>query len=271
MSLMGVVGWDPTLTGYLAVLLSIVVLCGSVFLLLATNVGARLGFLLAWTGLWGWNFLMGAIWWVFGIGWIGQLPTWQVSHVATDPSVVPIEDIQLLSNDLEEVPEDWEIVSNAGAQSAADGHVVCGDGDARLLESVNTCLFGAASQYRTHRILETGGDRYRILGIPDNAFTQYFIPSQGRPHYAVVQLQAYEVPPEIDPNNLNDEGKVIIPEPVLDESAPVYSVVMYRDQGSLRLRPALVAIFSGLLFGLGCYHLHRRDQAVWAIREAAGR
>lgn len=272
MSLLAVVGWDPTLTGYLAVLLSVLVLCGSVFLLLATNLGARLGFLVSWTGFWGWNLLMGIIWWVFGIGWIGQQPSWQVSHVASDPAVVPVELVQQVSNDIDDVPEGWDDVVEADAQSAADSHIVCNPDtpDARLLESVNSCLFDAAAQYQTHRILETGGDRYRIFGIPDNAFTQYFIPSRGRPHYAVVQVQAYQQAEEIDPNNFGDNGKVVIPAAILDTSAPIYSVVMYRDQGSLRLRPALVTLLSGLLFGLGCYHLHRRDQAVWAVREAAG-
>ncbi|MDG2114857.1 MAG: hypothetical protein P8N02_19890 [Actinomycetota bacterium] len=270
MSLLAVVGWDPTLTGYLAVLLSILVLCGSVFLLLATNIGMRLGFLVSWTGFWGWNLLMGLIWWVFGIGWIGQQPSWQVSHLASDPAGVPVEAVQDISNDLSETPSDWEVVVEADAQSAADSHVVCSDEDSRRLEAVNSCLFRAAAEYETHRILETGGERYRIFGIPDNAFTQYFIPSRGRPHYAVVQIQAYQQAQEIDPNQFGDDGKVVIPSAVLDTSAPVYSIVMYRDQGSLRLRPALVALLSGVLFGLGCYHLHRRDQAVWAVREAAG-
>ena len=85
MSLLAVVGWDPVLTGYLAVLLSVVILCGSVYLLLATNIGVRLGFLVAWTGFWGWNLLMGIIWWVFGIGWVGNGPSWQVTHVSTNP------------------------------------------------------------------------------------------------------------------------------------------------------------------------------------------
>lgn len=270
MSLFAVVGWDPTLTGYLAVFLGIVVLCGSVFLLLATNMGLRLGFLVSWTGLWGWNFLMGLIWWVFGIGWIGQLPTWQVSHVATDPGAVPIEEVRELSNDLDVVPSDWEVVNEAAAQSAADSHIVCGEGDLRLLDAVNPCLFEGTDEYQTHRVLETGGERYRPLGIPDNAFTQYFIPSRGRPHYAVVQVQAYTETAQVDPNLLDSDGAVVLPQPQLDSTADVVSVVMYRDQGSLRLRPALVAIFSGLLFGLGCYHLHRRDQAIWAVREAAG-
>lgn len=272
MSLLAVVGWDPTLTGYLAVFLAVLVLCGSVFLLLWTNLGVRLGFLVSWTGFWGWTLLMGTLWWVYGIGWIGELPSWQVSHVATDPGVVPIESVQDLSNDLEVVPQDWTVVVEADAQSAADSHVVCHDDppDPRLLAVVNSCLFTAAAEYSTHRILESGGERYRPFGIPDNAFTQYFIPSRGRPHYAVVQIQAYVVGEDIDPNVTGADDKVIIPAPVLDNSAPVYSVVMHRDQGSLRLRPALVTIFSALLFGLGCYHLHRRDQAIWAVREAAG-
>ena len=88
--------------------------------------------------------------------------------------------------------------------------------------------------------------------------------------YAAVQLQPYKPTADIDPNKLGGDGKVLLPVAELDEAAPVYTVVMVRDQGNLRLRPALVAIFSGLLFGLGCYHLHRRDQAVWAVREAAG-
>ena len=52
MTLIALVGWDPVITGYLAVLISVLVLCGSVYLLLATNLGVRLGFLVAWTGLW---------------------------------------------------------------------------------------------------------------------------------------------------------------------------------------------------------------------------
>ncbi len=270
MSLLAVVGWDPTLTGYLAVLLGVLVLCGSVYMLLATNLGLRLGFLVAWTGLWSWSFLMGAIWWVFGIGWHGQIPTWQVSHVATDPAAVPIEEVQQLSNDVSATPDEWVVVVEPDAISAADGHIVCADDDVRRLEPVSSCRFRFTTQYTVHRVLETGGERYRPLGIPDNVFTQYFIPSRGRPHYAVVQLQANETAVEVDANLLDADGAVILPPSAIDEAQPILSVVLYRDQGSLRLRPALVTIFSGLLFALGCYHLHRRDQAVWAVREAAG-
>ena len=44
---------------------------GSVYLMLATNTGCRLGFLLALTGLIGWMMIMGLVWTMYGIGYQG--------------------------------------------------------------------------------------------------------------------------------------------------------------------------------------------------------
>lgn len=292
--LLAIVSWDPVLTGYLAVIIGIAVLCGSVYLLLATNLGVRLGFLVAWTGLWGWMLLMSIVWWVFGIGWIGSQPGWNVLQVTSSPATVLVDEVQQLEGiPVDQSPAGWieivvkeksdedaaEIVEPeilqaqafaADARSAADGHVVCDGADPRRLLAVNSCLFSAADQYKTYRVLIRGGERYRPAGIPDNVITQYFLPSRGRPHYAVVQIQPYQPRVEIDPNLFGDDGKIVVPDPQIDANEPVYSVVLVRDHGSVRLRPALLTIFSALLFGLGCYHLHRRDQAIWAVREAAG-
>ena len=57
------INWEPEIRGILIVIISVSVLCGSVYLILGTNMGARLGFLVALAGLAGWMFLMGAIWW----------------------------------------------------------------------------------------------------------------------------------------------------------------------------------------------------------------
>jgi len=292
--LLGIVSWDPVLTGYLAVIIGIAVLCGSVYLLLATNLGVRLGFLVAWTGLWGWMLLMSIVWWVFGIGWIGSQPGWNVLQVTSNLATVLVDEVQQLEDvPVDQPPRGWieiaveeasgddatevvdpEIIQAqafaADARSAADGHVVCDGADPRRLLAVNSCLFSAADQYKTYRVLIRGGERYRPLSIPDNVVTQYFLPSRGKPHYAVVQIQPYQPRVEIDPNLFGDDGKIVVPAPQIDENEPVYSVVLVRDHGSVRLRPALLTIFSALLFGLGCYHLHRRDQAIWAVREAAG-
>ena len=71
MSALLAVNWEWELRGILIVIIAVVVLCGSVYLILGTNMGARLGFLVAFAGLAGWMFLMGAIWWTYGKGLLG--------------------------------------------------------------------------------------------------------------------------------------------------------------------------------------------------------
>ena len=76
------IAWDPQLRGFLAVLVGVVVLMGSVYLLLGTNLGSRLGFLVALSALFGWCTLMGLTWWIYGtIGMLGEAPKWEVKEV----------------------------------------------------------------------------------------------------------------------------------------------------------------------------------------------
>ena len=75
------INFRPEIAGVLVVLVGVVVLLGSVYLLLATNTGARLGFLLALTGLFGWMFIMGVTWWIYGIGYKGPDPSWQIDEI----------------------------------------------------------------------------------------------------------------------------------------------------------------------------------------------
>ena len=77
--------------------------------------------------------------------------------------------------------------------------------------------------------------------------------------YTVVQLQAV----------LHQEvaAGVAPPRPVVDPDEPVVSVVMIRDLGWVRLRPALVTIGSFLIFLALCYWLHVRDKELMARRE----
>jgi hypothetical protein len=79
--LLAALAWDPGFRGILTVVVAVAILCGSVFVILATNNGARLGFLLALTGFCGWMFVMGIIWSMYGIGWKGSAPTWKVVDV----------------------------------------------------------------------------------------------------------------------------------------------------------------------------------------------
>lgn len=261
--------WDPDITGYLAVAIGVVVLCGSVYLLLATNVGTRLGFLISLCGLAGWMFLMGIIWWVYGIGLVGDGPVWSPVQVTTSLNASTIEEVRDLDGfdlDSSTPPGEWNIVAEADAgdiNAAADAEVVCPAGDERLLENVSNCLFDSAQNIEHHRALQAGGERYRPI-IPSNEFFDFFLPTWGEPNYAVVQVQEYAPQPAID---LNSDAP--IPDRVIDPDAPVWNIIMVREQGTLRLPPALITIGSGLLFALTAYQLHRRDLAIMEMRQKA--
>ena len=101
------IGWEPELRGLLTVIIGVVALCGSVYLLLATNMGIRLGFLVALAGLFGWMASMGAIWWTYGIGLKGNEPSWKPA----EPFTIVREGPRLLDAEVLDAP----VMVDAGA------------------------------------------------------------------------------------------------------------------------------------------------------------
>jgi hypothetical protein len=81
--------WNPTILGVLVVLSAIGLFCGSAYLLLATNLGARLGFLVAFASLTGFMVLLTTLWWSSGNSGIdpphGKSPSWKVVEVVSVP------------------------------------------------------------------------------------------------------------------------------------------------------------------------------------------
>ena len=99
-------GWDPEIRGLLTVALGMAVLGGSVWLLLVTNTGTRLGSLIALAGFWGWMFAMGIFWWIYGIGWVGSLPTWEVEDVFIDAPGIETQGLQeAFVGNVEDLPD----------------------------------------------------------------------------------------------------------------------------------------------------------------------
>lgn len=83
------IAWDPTVRGILVVLVGCTVLMGSVWLLVATNVGARVGTLIAFSSFFGWLFIMASVWWVYGIGWQGHPPSWHTLDINIGCTAAP--------------------------------------------------------------------------------------------------------------------------------------------------------------------------------------
>lgn len=97
------IGWEPEIRGALTVVLGSTVLMGSVWLLLATNTGVRLGSLITLAGFFAWMFLMGLVWWIYGIGYVGSTPTWVFEELTSESegaAEIAVDDVeQVVSND----------------------------------------------------------------------------------------------------------------------------------------------------------------------------
>jgi hypothetical protein len=73
--------WDPEIRGFMAVLTGAVVLPGTVWLVITTNTGIRLGTLIAGAGLFGWMTIMATVWWIYGIGYAGDRPVFEALEI----------------------------------------------------------------------------------------------------------------------------------------------------------------------------------------------
>lgn len=241
--LLGAISWEPTVKGGLYVLIAFLTLCGSSYLLLGTNVGSRLGFQLAAAGLFGFMVIIGAVWWVYGIGPKGPTPTWE-------PKLTVSGDLARTQSDtLAGFPEGWKKLeltdpAVADAQPVVDG----------ALTAENTGLFEAPADYLPVAAYEKGGETYSIL--PFLNFRPFNL--WHRPHYLVVQVQPVreqETPPGGAP-----------PKPEVDSAQAPVAVGMLRNLGALRLHPAVATLSSLLIFGLLVYQLHTRDKEAMAKR-----
>jgi hypothetical protein len=120
------IAWNPEIRNILSLLVGIGILIGTIYLLLATNTGARLGLLVTLAGLFGWMTIMGLIWWMYGIGLKGTEPTWEaieINHgdlaVADLPEardLPPLEDLPDPNEVLEDNPELEEVLFPEGRE-----------------------------------------------------------------------------------------------------------------------------------------------------------
>ena len=87
-SALGAISFDNEIRGLLTVLLGSAILMGSVWLIISTNTGFRLGTLIAISAIFGWTVMMAFLWSLYGIGLQGARPTWEVQaiHIG-NPSV----------------------------------------------------------------------------------------------------------------------------------------------------------------------------------------
>ena len=326
--------WDPEIRGFMAVFAGVVVLIGSVWMLLALNTGTRLGTLVAAAGFFGWITIMATVWWIYGIGWAGDTPTWQLQEInigdlgaAAQPDAralpdradLPSAHALVVDSDDPTAHAEFGFVSRdtltpdqteglsaeetdalvaeelarnqqttlSELAAVAPGVIADAEASGRLdfggWELLSTAEAGEAQASAVAMLLAspdltfTSQDDFRLVdaytvggkrGLPgdpsrlDRVWTQIrtALTITHPTRYGVVQVQ--EV---IDQPLVPGQPP---PRPVIDSSKPVISVIMIRDLGNLRLKPALVALGSLCIFAALCLFLHERDKLAWRQREA---
>ena len=266
--LLGALTWDPQIRGFVILLVSILILPGSVYLLLATNVGARMGLLLALAGLTGWMAVMSVVWMAYGIGLRGRDPTWRVREVITDPAgsldastveaagdfprgwkALPLGDAELA----EAQASADKVLAKSAAEPAPSAHGHVEKKEPTEEEARFPPPYARPEDYVVIGGFETGGDN-ELFTLGNHPF--YLRHS---PRYAVVQIR-----PVLERAPIGG----VPARPTGDVRKPVTSVVMVRDLGSLRFPPFVLGISSLIIFGIVCNALHRRDKEIMARRAA---
>ena len=325
--------WDPEIRGFLSVLTGTAVLMGSVWLIVATNTGVRLGTLIALSGFFGWMFIMAVIWWMYGIGYVGDSPTWRLQEINVgDLSESALEEASQLPNP-QQLPSAYEIVVDSTDEVAlaefgpvsvdvltADQTEGLTDDEILVLvaneqarnEATTLSELAAVSpdlitEAEEAGVLEFGGwtllstaeageaqasalaflgespdiefeagtfvvlDAYTVGGkpaLPDDPNRWDRIWNQVRTAVQVTHPTRYGV---VQVQEATEESTTLTPgqpPPRLeaDPDKPVISVIMVRDLGDRRLKPALVAVGSFAIFVALCLMMHERDKAMLARR-----
>lgn len=303
------IAFDPGIRGVLVVLVGVVVLMGSVYLILSTNLGSRLGFLVALSGLFGWLTILTFVWWLTppAIGPRGNIPTWKpveiyvngandsakvdVLNNLVDPASLATADEIIAQNPdlVNEFPNGFTlsdlqtnnpaIVSEYIDVEALNGWALVGAanaGEAQAaadLELVASGVFKTSSEYKKLNVWNYGGKPTLKDDCPDGGMicrVQHRITSA----FQIKNPKHYtvvQVQKVIPQTPIPGQAP---PLPKVDPSQPVISVVLIRDIGNERVIPFLYFVISVSLFVLSAWALHNRDKTLMknkAMAEAASK
>ncbi len=292
------IGFDPFFRGLLSVLVAVVVLVGGTYLLVATNTGARQGFLLSLAGLFGWMFIMGIVWTTYGLGWVGDAPQWELAEINVDDAadgddgllfseiepaqqlagqtivIEGIDDPDLAQTEALEAVErgdvdlgGWEYLPTSDAlrgeaQAAADGFIQENDvfesGDYIPLQFGGFGFGGKEKRPADGNLAEQAWHKVKTSA-------QLKHPDK----YMAIQVRS-----TIEQPTLPGEAP---PVATADEEAKLVTVIMKLDRGGpipsylsgLRFVPTVFTIANAALFAACALALHNRDRREAEIRAAA--
>jgi len=267
--------------GLLSTIAMFIVLCGGTYMILATNVGIRQGMLLALSGLFGWMFLMGIVWTIYGTGWVGDAPTWDLVEI--NEGELANADIELaqglngidLSAGVES--DDPDEAQNEAAEYA-EGTELEGWRYLKTSDSVRGEAQSSVDEYLIEEEVYEAGDYVSLqfgafatggkpileddsrFGRVKHFFSETFLHPTHSQELLAVQVQGAK-----EQFVLAGESP---PVPEIDQTKPVTTVVMERNRGGpipsvisgLRFIPLRFTVITGALFLICVLVLHNRDK-----------
>jgi hypothetical protein len=253
--------WYPTILGILVVVFALLLFAGSLYLLLSTNLGSRLGFLIAFTAFMGFMVILSSLWIVTAspLNTLkGRIPAWKAVEVTKNLAKAKTEEVRNIEAEGRKV----DTIEASNVKASADENLIAVEAlpsEAQVTQQA-FARFQAVTEYKVLNTYEIGGSNPNPL---DFEVTH-------TPKLAVIEF--CEV---IDTSTLVDEnGQPLVPfgvappAPECKEGSDKSGfIVLKRDLGSLRV-PAIVAwISSILLFGLGLLLLHWREKDERAAKQ----
>jgi hypothetical protein len=245
--------WYPTILGVLVVVAAVVLFLGSIYVLLGTNLGARLGFLIAFTGLAGFMMLLSLLWCTTAspLNTLkGRIPQWKVQEVISSPQKSKTSVV----HDIKQKKFVAEATEAANVKAAVDAALVTKVSTPTVKYTANDNRFAKFQDVTQFMVLQT----WTLGGSNPHFWKGEFTHT---PEYAVVQfcqVQEVEQPFGLPP----------LP-PQCDNSADANAgyVVLFRDLGSLRVPPFVAFGMSAILFILGLFGLHWRERDEQKLEE----
>lgn len=263
--------WYPTILGVLVVISALALFCGTPYLLLATNMGSRLGFLVASAGLAGLMLLLSLLWLTnpSPVNTLkGRIPHW-VAVGKIDGGDVARSKIPAVRN----------INTEGHAASDADVTNLKASVDTNLIINKNLltgenlagaggtyAIYDDATKYLVTKNQVTGGGEIfsQFKASFGDGFPWVHV-SLHQPLYAVITTCATD--PALSATEVPFGAKPPTPK-CADATRDV--IILERDLGSLRVPPFVAFLASGLLLGLSllCLHWRERDLQEQATKVA---
>ena len=251
--------WYPTILGILVVFFAIALFAGSMYLLLGTNLGARLGFLVAFTALAGFMVVLSSLWMSTAspLNTLkGRIPSWKVQEIVAAPTkakAAPVQHIQRRGRTV-------NVIEASNVKAAVDAALVTLPeipAQGKLPPGTNKYAeFSFVTDYKILTTLETGGGKPNPLNFE----------LTHKPLYAVAHFCEVEPPDPIK----YPFGVAPPKNPAcLAGSTKSGWIVLERDLGSVRVPPIVAFVASVLFFILGLLLLHWREQDEQAAERAS--